>query len=244
MRAPRARARLARLRPHATRRRRQLLVRRLPGRPRRAARRAVGADAPVDLLGHSMGGNVVMLYAGVRPGRIRRLVNLEGFGMPRDQRRRRRRSASPMARRTEDAATAQAATPALDAVAKRLLKTNPRLRPSMRRGWRRTGPNGATMADGTSSATRRTSASTRRCTARTRCSKAGSASPRRCCGSKATRPTPIVGGATATRAAEFDARIALVKDLRRARLGSCGHMLHLDQPQALAQALEAFLDAG
>jgi pimeloyl-ACP methyl ester carboxylesterase len=40
---------------------------------------------PVDLLGHSMGGNVVMLYAAVRPERIRRLVNLEGFGMPATQ---------------------------------------------------------------------------------------------------------------------------------------------------------------
>lgn len=38
-------------------------------------------DAPVDLLGHSMGGNVAMLYAGVRPRRIRRLVSLEGFGL-------------------------------------------------------------------------------------------------------------------------------------------------------------------
>jgi pimeloyl-ACP methyl ester carboxylesterase len=37
--------------------------------------------APIDLVGHSMGGNVVMQYAGVRPERIRRLVNLEGFGM-------------------------------------------------------------------------------------------------------------------------------------------------------------------
>ena len=36
---------------------------------------------PIDLVGHSMGGNVVMQYAGVRPERIRRLVNLEGFGM-------------------------------------------------------------------------------------------------------------------------------------------------------------------
>lgn len=36
----------------------------------------------VNLVGHSMGGNVVMLYAGVRPERIRRLINLEGFGMP------------------------------------------------------------------------------------------------------------------------------------------------------------------
>lgn len=38
--------------------------------------------AQVNLVGHSMGGNVAMLYAGVRPERIRRLVNLEGFGMP------------------------------------------------------------------------------------------------------------------------------------------------------------------
>ena len=40
-------------------------------------------EQPIDLLGHSMGGNVVMLYAGLRPARIRKLVNLEGFGMPR-----------------------------------------------------------------------------------------------------------------------------------------------------------------
>ena len=39
-------------------------------------------DGQVNLVGHSMGGNVVMLYGGVRPERIRRLVNLEGFGMP------------------------------------------------------------------------------------------------------------------------------------------------------------------
>ncbi len=38
-------------------------------------------DAPVNLVGHSMGGNVAMLYSGSRPQRIRRLVNLEGFGM-------------------------------------------------------------------------------------------------------------------------------------------------------------------
>ena len=36
---------------------------------------------PVNLVGHSLGGNVAALYAGVRPGRIARFVNLEGFGM-------------------------------------------------------------------------------------------------------------------------------------------------------------------
>jgi pimeloyl-ACP methyl ester carboxylesterase len=39
--------------------------------------------APFDLIGHSMGGNIAMLYAGARPHRVRRLVSLEGFGMPR-----------------------------------------------------------------------------------------------------------------------------------------------------------------
>ncbi|MCQ8897785.1 alpha/beta hydrolase [Limnobacter humi] len=38
-------------------------------------------DRPVHLVGHSMGGNIAMLYAGVRPERIKTLVNLEGFGM-------------------------------------------------------------------------------------------------------------------------------------------------------------------
>jgi pimeloyl-ACP methyl ester carboxylesterase len=36
----------------------------------------------VNLLGHSMGGNIAALYAGARPGRIARLINLEGFGLP------------------------------------------------------------------------------------------------------------------------------------------------------------------
>lgn len=41
--------------------------------PRRALR----------LVGHSMGGNVASLYAGVRPARVRAVVSLEGFGLPR-----------------------------------------------------------------------------------------------------------------------------------------------------------------
>jgi pimeloyl-ACP methyl ester carboxylesterase len=41
----------------------------------------VSPDAPVTLVGHSMGGNVATQYAGVRPERVKRLVNLEGFGL-------------------------------------------------------------------------------------------------------------------------------------------------------------------
>jgi pimeloyl-ACP methyl ester carboxylesterase len=38
-------------------------------------------EAPLNLVGHSLGGNVACLYAGVKPRRIAKLVNLEGFGM-------------------------------------------------------------------------------------------------------------------------------------------------------------------
>ena len=37
--------------------------------------------APVHLVGHSLGGNVACMYAGVQPPRVAKLVNLEGFGM-------------------------------------------------------------------------------------------------------------------------------------------------------------------
>jgi pimeloyl-ACP methyl ester carboxylesterase len=38
---------------------------------------------PARIVGHSMGGNIAGLYAGLRPDRVRCVVNLEGFGMPR-----------------------------------------------------------------------------------------------------------------------------------------------------------------
>lgn len=38
-------------------------------------------QAPARLVAHSMGGNVAMLYAGIRPERVERIVNLEGVGM-------------------------------------------------------------------------------------------------------------------------------------------------------------------
>lgn len=37
--------------------------------------------AKVDLIGHSMGGNIVMMYAGIRPDRVSRVLSLESFGL-------------------------------------------------------------------------------------------------------------------------------------------------------------------
>lgn len=87
-------------------------------------------NQPVDLVGHSMGGNVVMMYAGSRPERIHRLVNLEGFGMPEN-----RPSQAPTryAKWMDELKSLQRGDLALKAydtsagVARRLMKTNPRL---------------------------------------------------------------------------------------------------------------------
>ena len=87
-------------------------------------------NQPVDLVGHSMGGNVVMMYAGSRPERVRRLVNLEGFGMPEN-----RPSQAPgrYAKWMDELKSLQRGDMTLKAydssegVARRLMKTNPRL---------------------------------------------------------------------------------------------------------------------
>ena len=87
-------------------------------------------NQPVDLVGHSMGGNVVMMYAGSRPERIRRLVNLEGFGMPEN-----RASQAPAryAKWMNELKSLQRGEMTLKSydssqgVARRLMKTNPRL---------------------------------------------------------------------------------------------------------------------
>lgn len=84
----------------------------------------------VDLVGHSMGGHMVMLYAGIQPTRVRRVVNLEGFGLPAARpehaparlrhwmQELRQYHAGTLTLRTYDSRAA---------VAERLRKTNPRL---------------------------------------------------------------------------------------------------------------------
>jgi len=84
----------------------------------------------VDLVGHSMGGNVAMMYAGVRPERIRRLVNLEGFGMPAtrpDQAPKRYAQWIDEIKQLHTGDMALKGYDSQDGVARRLMKTNPRL---------------------------------------------------------------------------------------------------------------------
>ena len=87
-------------------------------------------DQQVNLVGHSLGGNVVMLYGGVRPERIRRLVNLEGFGLPAttpDMAPGRYAKWMDELKKLHRGEMDLKAYDAVSGVARRLMKTNPRL---------------------------------------------------------------------------------------------------------------------
>lgn len=90
----------------------------------------ISPDQPIDLVGHSMGGNISCMYAGARPERIRRFVNLEGFGMaPTTPEQAPGRLAQWMDQLREQRAggLGLAAYDSVEAVANRLQKTNRRL---------------------------------------------------------------------------------------------------------------------
>lgn len=202
--------------------------------------RALAIDAPVDLVGHSMGGNVVMSYAGVRPGRVRRLVNLEGFGMPRTEPRQAPRR---LAQWLDALAEPQSLKTYADAdeVAARLRKNNPRLAPDKAR-W--LAPHWSRRADDErlhilgDPAHKRPNPVLYRVEeiletwkliiAPTLWVEAADSQPEAWWGGRYSR-------------AEFHERLQVVPRAERHVLGDCGHMLHHDQPQALAARLAAFL---
>jgi len=99
----------------------------------------------VNLVGHSMGANVVCIYAGVRPGRVRRVVDLEGFGLRHSGPG---RAAARYAQWLDDIRTPPTLRDYadLDAVAARLTRTNPRLRADraafLAENWSRATPDG------------------------------------------------------------------------------------------------------
>jgi pimeloyl-ACP methyl ester carboxylesterase len=85
---------------------------------------------PVHLVGHSLGGNVAMVYGGIRPERVRRLINLEGFGLPAttpDQAPRRYAKWMDDLKLLHRGGLDMRAYDTADGVARRLMKTNPRL---------------------------------------------------------------------------------------------------------------------
>lgn len=203
--------------------------------------RRFSPDQPVDLVGHSMGGNVATIFAGVRPERVRRLINLEGFGMSssRPEQAPRRYAkwldelCAPPTMRSYDT-QAQ--------VAARLQKTNPRLNDEraafLSAHWSRQNAQGRweILGDPAHKLSMPLLYHVEDALA---------------CWQAITAPVLWVEaddtnawqwmGPKQTARGEIDRRIGFISNVTREIINDAGHMLHHDQPEALAKLIEAFL---
>jgi pimeloyl-ACP methyl ester carboxylesterase len=196
---------------------------------------------PVNLLGHSMGGNVATVYAGVRPERVRKLINLEGFGLPAT---RPEQAPARYAKWLDELRTPPAMRPyATQAeVAARLQKTNPRLTDEraafLSAHWAAKNAQGEWEILG-DPAHKLTNPILYRIEEVLACWQAISA-PVLWVEAEETEAWRWMGQKEKARA-EIDRRIAFIPDVATARIANAGHMLHHDQPEALAALIEQFL---
>ncbi|HET7634966.1 MAG TPA: alpha/beta hydrolase [Burkholderiales bacterium] len=197
-------------------------------------------DTPVNLVGHSMGGNVALMYAGMRPQRVAHVISLEGFGTPRvasDEAP--RRYAQWLDELHEP--TAWKLYESLDALAARLGRDNPRL--SAEQAAFLASHRAEQMSDGS---------------VRLR------ADPRHrivnpvlnridenfACWQAIDAPVLWVRGADTTARVlatdtprELAQRKQAFRNLREETIPDCGHMMHFDQPVKLARVIEEFMRA-
>jgi pimeloyl-ACP methyl ester carboxylesterase len=195
-------------------------------------------EDPVNLIGHSLGGNVACLYAGVRAARVRRLVNLEGFGMAVS---RPEQAPARYARWLDELQQASGFRPYPDfaALADRLQKNNARLAREraefLARFWGRETADGRVLLRGDPAHKIVYPVLYRY-------------EEVRACWQQVSAPVLWVDAAESQALqrvglsdAQYAERRAAFRDLRYATVPESGHMLHHDQPERVARLVEAFL---
>jgi pimeloyl-ACP methyl ester carboxylesterase len=202
--------------------------------------RALAPQGAVNLAGHSMGGNVAGLYAGARPERIARLALLEGFGLPRTA-----SAAAPARYRKwmEEIVEPPVLKPyaTFEDVEARLMQNNPRL---TREQARFLAPHWARRTESGDIALAADPAHKMVHPVLYRIDEALA------CWRQIEAPVLWVWGDGEwmrkwfkTGAEDLAERRAAFRDLTEITLPECGHMMHHDQPQRLAQVLEEFFSA-
>ena len=206
------------------------------------------ADAQVDVVGHSMGAHAALLYAAARPARVRRLINIEGFGAAPAP-----ASAAP-GRYTQWLDELQALRAgkldlagydSQEAVAKRLLKTNPRIAPEhaywLAGQW--AAPDAQEPGQGRwhilGAAAHKISNPVLFRVEEVQACYAAITCPVLTLLAQDNRLHEWQGGNYSL--ADYLQRLTHLANNRSITIDHAGHMLHHDQPLAVAQAIQAFL---
>lgn len=198
-------------------------------------------DRPVNLLGHSMGANIVTSYAGIRPERIAKLMVLENVALPAAK-----PSDAPV--RFRQWLDELRVKPKLQTyasvveVAKRLQKTNSRLKDEralfLAQHWSRENAEGQWEILG-DPAHKIVSPILYRVDEILACWEAISA-PILWVEAADTEIWNLIGGKEKGRP-ETERRLTHLKGIRREMVRDAGHMVHHDQPQILAEFIDDFL---
>ncbi len=193
----------------------------------------------VNLVGHSLGGNVASMYAGIRPQRVARLVNLEGFGLAAA---RPGQAPERYARWLDELHEPPRLRPYrnFQELAERLRQGNKRLTPEraefLARHWGRETEQGEVVLRGDPAHKIVNPVLYRY-------------EEVHACWQKVEAPVLWVDAAESETlkrlglsAAEHAERRAAFRNLRYVTVPQAGHMLHHDQPEAVARLLEEFLE--
>jgi pimeloyl-ACP methyl ester carboxylesterase len=195
-------------------------------------------DEPALIVGHSMGGNVANLYAGIRPERVGKVILAEGFGLPPT-------SPEDAPERYRGWLAGIREPPALrgyktfDEVARRLQRNNPRLSDERARylapHWAEAQPDGSIrlradpahkMINPVLYRVEEAMACWRRTTA-----------PLLWLWSDSEWMATLMAGNKAL----LDSYRACFSTLSEATIAGSSHMMHHDQPAAFARSIEAFM---
>jgi pimeloyl-ACP methyl ester carboxylesterase len=196
-------------------------------------------DAPATLIGHSMGGNVAAMYAGIRPERVAKLVNLEGFGLAGS---RAEKAPERYARWLEELSDKKPAFRDYDnfeALAERLRSNNSRLSAEraafLARYW------GKAKADGrvelaSDPAHKLVNPVLYRVEEAETCWRKVAAPVLWVMGAESKAPEMLK-----VSSAELAERRKCFRKLTERTIAGAGHMVHHDQPERLAEVIEEFL---
>jgi|SRR5882672_1486898 len=193
---------------------------------------------PAFLIGHSMGGVITSVYAGIRPDRVARLVSMEGLGLARQAPDQAPKRYAQWLDQLKDPAAFKAYR-SFDEVAARLKKNNARLTDEraafLARHWAKPLDSGEVIL---------------------------ASDPRHkifnptlfrieeaiACWRRITAPVLLVSGKQSDIPArmkdtpeQLAERKGAFQNRREVELEDAGHMMHHDQPQRLARILEEFL---